>query len=239
MVLHLGGDDFTVLEHSVVLIADADPDNRRQLCKNLASQHYKILEASCGSDVFSLLRRSAFPDLIIIKDSFPDMTGVELCNAIRTCCFAPVLFMSEKTDLELKQKAYGSGGDDYLLLPCSQEELFAKVSSLLRRYLIYRGKIIEFHGICIDFEARTVSKNGTPINLTDIEFSILKFLFSKKGTVVSTQEIYENVWGESFFFPDANTVMVHILNLRKKLEDSVSHPQIIRTIWGKGYKLCV
>ena len=72
-----------------------------------------------------------------------------------------------------------------------------------------------------------------------MELNILEYMFTQKGKVVSIQDIYENVWGEKFFSQSSNTVMVHILNLRKKLEDDTSHPRIIRTVWGKGYKLCV
>jgi DNA-binding response OmpR family regulator len=112
-----------------------------------------------------------------------------------------------------------------------------KVHSLLRRYLVYRGKVTEAQGISLDLEKRVVMKNGEKVEMTDLEMSIISYLFSRKGEVVSIQDIYENVWGERFFSQSSNTVMVHILNIRKKLEGDAANPKIIRTVWGKGYQL--
>ena len=82
-------------------------------------------------------------------------------------------------------------------------------------------------------------KNGKKLDLTDLELNILEYLYNKNGEVASIPEIYEQVWGEKYFPGSNNAVMVHILNLRKKIEENMSHPTIIRTVWGKGYRLCL
>ena len=121
--------------------------------------------------------------------------------------------------------------------PFSQSELIAKVKSLLRRYIIYKGKSAAVRGVEIDRASRTAIKNGYSIELTELEMSILEYLLSKRGNVVSVRELYENVWQEKFLSSSTNTVMVHILNLRKKIEDDAANPKIIRTVWGKGYQI--
>ena len=129
-----------------------------------------------------------------------------------------------------------------VLLPAdvTQDELLAKVTSLLRRYKEYRGKpdaALAIENLEVDFAARTVVSNGQPVSLTDTEFSILEHLLRNRGTTVTAPELYEGVWKEKFLPGSGNTVMVHVLNLRRKIEENPSSPKIIRTVWGKGYQI--
>ena len=197
------------------------------------------MEASDGLSALDKIRTNIDTDLAIVEASYPDISGPDLCRSLRTISYLPVLYLFHGLNLNQKLDAYAAGADDILEVPYQKEVFLTKLESLLRRYLVYRGKIIEFHGIQIDHEKRIITKNGDLLDLTDLELNILEYMFSQKGKVVSIQDIYENVWGEKFFSQSSNTVMVHILNLRKKLEDDTSHPRIIRTVWGKGYKLCV
>lgn len=225
--------------NSIILIAVEDPVLRYAMITDLKDKGYSFLEASSGISALDQARSHASVDLAVIEDSYADISGSDVCRTLRTFSNIPVLYLSHDLELSNKLDAYSAGADDILEVPYQKDVLLAKIESLLRRYLTYRGKIIEFHGIQIDHEKRIVTKNGEPLDLTDLELNILEYMFSQKGTVVSIQDIYENVWGEKFFSQSSNTVMVHILNLRKKLEDDNSHPRIIRTVWGKGYKLCV
>ena len=132
------------------------------------------------------------------------------------------------------------GGDDYLVKPFSSAELLMRVESLLRRYRVYKGKIngkILRQDIVLDEENRRVLRDGAAVELTETEFSILQYLAAQKGKVVSVNDIYENVWHEKYMPASNNTVMVHIVNLRKKLERNPAEPRLIRTVWGKGYQI--
>ena len=137
-------------------------------------------------------------------------------------------------------QAYQSGGDDYLVKPFSSAELLMRVESLLRRYRVYKGKIngkILRQDIVLDEENRRVLRDGAAVELTETEFSILHCLAENRGRVVPVRTIYETVWHETYMPASNNTVMVHIVNLRKKLEEDPANPRLIRPVWGKGYQI--
>ena len=125
--------------------------------------------------------------------------------------------------------------------PFSQPELLAKVKSLLRRYQQYRGKPASSIWTCgnleVDLGTRMVRSAGETVPLTDTEYSILECLVKNRGRTVTTQELYESVWNEKFLPGSGNTIMVHVLNLRRKIEEVPSSPKIIRTVWGRGYQV--
>ena len=119
-----------------------------------------------------------------------------------------------------------------------------KVEALTRRYNSYRAKgegsdelIRLFSGVLISPEMREVTKNGTPIDVRDKEYEVLLYLARNRGRVISPHELYERVWGEMPLASSNNTITVHVLNLRRKLEDNPSAPKLIRTIWGRGYQI--
>ena len=115
-----------------------------------------------------------------------------------------------------------------------------RVDSLIRRYRVYHGKgdaptVID--ALEINRDKGTVCKNGRSVEMTKTEFELLQYLIANRGTAVSARKLYEDVWHEKFLPSSANTVMVHILKLRKKLEDDPANPTLIRTVWGKGYQI--
>ena len=225
--------------HSKILIVDDDPDIRKVL-RLLLQGLYSVSEAAGGSEAVRLIQEEKDTDLIILDVMMPDMDGYETCDALRAYTNAPVLFLTAKSAEADRISAYRSGGDDFLSKPFSQDELLAKITSLLRRYKEYRGKpdaALAIENLEVDFAARTVISNGQPVQLTDTEFSILEHLLRNRGTTVTAPELYEGVWKEKFLPGSGNTVMVHVLNLRRKIEENPSSPKIIRTVWGKGYQI--
>ena len=224
---------------SKILIVDDDPDIRRVL-RLLLQNLYGVFEAADGSEAVRCIQEQKDIDLVILDVMMPGMDGYETCDALRAYTNAPVLFLTAKSAETDRISAYRSGGDDFLPKPFSQDELLAKVSSLLRRYKEYRGKpdaALAIENLEIDFTARTVISNGQPVALTDTEFSILEYLLRNRGSTVTAPELYEGVWKEKFLPGSGNTVMVHVLNLRRKIEENPSSPKIIRTVWGKGYQI--
>jgi two-component system, OmpR family, response regulator len=222
---------------AAILIVDDDPGIRTVVRLLLESRGYEVLDADSGASAVAVIGGRPDIDLIILDIMMPGMDGIEACGELRKTTNAPVLFLTAKTQERDKLEAYSNGGDDFLGKPFSQAELIAKVQSLLRRYIVYRGKSASRTGIEIDTAARCAVKNGYTIELTELEVNILDYLLSHRGAVVSVRELYENVWGEKFLSSSTNTVMVHILNLRKKIEDDAANPKIIRTVWGKGYQI--
>lgn len=222
-----------------VLIVDDDPDIRNVLSL-LLKDSYRVAEAADGQAAVEYIKRSPNTDLVILDVMMPVMDGISACAEIRKYSNAPVLFLTAKSAEEDRIAAYGSGGDDFLSKPFSQAELLAKVGSLLRRYREYRGKpnaAAAAENLEVDFDTRTVYSFGAPVSLTDTEYSILEYLLKKRGVTVTAPELYEAVWKERFLPGSGNTVMVHVLNLRRKIEENPSSPKILRTIWGRGYQI--
>ena len=224
---------------SRILIVDDDPDIRKVL-RLLLSEKYFVSEAADGPSALAHLQNNPDTDLVILDVMMPGMSGVEACGEIRKLTNAPVLFLTAKSAEGDRVAAYESGGDDFLSKPFSQAELLAKVSSLLRRYQEYRGKpatVLTVDHLEVDFAARTVKSGGSPVTLTVTEYAILEYMLKNRGSIVTAAELYESVWGEKFLAGSANTVMVHVLNLRRKIEENPSSPRILRTVWGRGYQI--
>ena len=221
-----------------ILVVDDNADIRELLEILLTSEGYAVTLASSGEQALQLL--SPELDLVILDIMMPGISGIRVCEAIRKQSNVPVLFLTAKTQENDKRRAYDAGGDDYLAKPFSHAELMMKVESLLRRYRVYKnkssGRMLR-PGIVLDEENRRVLLDGAPLELTETEFSILQCLAQNRGRVVPVRTIYETVWHETYMPASNNTVMVHIVNLRKKLEEDPANPRLIRTVWGKGYQL--
>jgi len=222
-----------------VLIVDDDADIRNVL-QILLKNKYFVAEAADGPEAIAYVTAHPETDLIILDVMMPGMDGFEACQKLRECTKAPILFLTAKSAERDMLSAYGSGGDDFLSKPFSHGELLAKVSSLLRRYREYRGKDergLAIGDLDVDFITHSVRYMGNPVALTDTEYAILEHLLKHRGQTVTAAELYEAVWGEKFLSGSGNTVMVHVLNLRRKVEAEPSTPRLIRTVWGKGYQI--
>ena len=221
-----------------ILAVDDEPDLRSLLRILLKNRGYEVLEAASGTEAVELVRSDPRIDLVIMDIMMPGLNGVQACAEIRKFSTVPMLFLTAKSQLADKAEAYASGGDDYLAKPFSQNELMMKVESLTRRYRVYKGKQEPAAPLDVQLDEKRpcAIRNGQRIDLTDKEFAILRFFFQNRGRIVDVPTVYESVWGEKYLPTSNNTVMVHILNLRKKLEADPANPKLIRTVWGKGYQ---
>ena len=223
-----------------ILVVDDEADIRRIIRILLESRGYRVLEAPNGRLAVETIRKEPDVDLILLDIMMPELSGIEASREIRSISSVPILFLTARTQEQDKLEAYSSGGDDYLAKPFSHGELLMKVDSLLRRYRVYKGKVTGKQlksDVVLDEENRRILRGGEALELTETEYSILQFLADHRGSVVSVAQIYEGVWHEKYMPASNNTVMVHIVNLRKKLEDDPANPRLIRTIWGKGYQI--
>lgn len=226
-----------------ILIVDDEADIRKIVRLLLENKGYCVSEAPNGEIAVEAVRNNE-TDLVLMDIMMPRMSGVEATLEIRKFSKAPVLFLTAKSLDSDKESAYISGGDDYLVKPFSSAELLMKVESLLRRYMIYKGKENDDQtmislpcGVEADQKNRVVLKNGEKIALRDKESDIFFYLLERRGETADPIDIFEAVWREKALSSSANNVMVNMLGLRKKLEDDPSNPKIIKTVWGKGYQL--
>lgn len=229
--------------NSKILIIEDDSDIREGIRIILESEGYIVSEASSGSEGLELLDKST--DLIILDIMMPGMNGIKTCEMIRKVSNVPILFLTAKSRESDKIQGLMAGGDDYMTKPFSYSELLVRITALLRRYRIYKGKAeigegeerkIERSGILINEDRNEVFKNGSEINLSDIEYGILLTLMKHPGRIFSAEELYEEVWKEDYLYSSNSTVMVHIRKLRVKIEDDPQEPSHIKTVWGKGYR---
>ena len=227
------------------MIVEDDQDIRTIIAILLNREGYNTLQAATGEE--ALVQVSKKPDLIILDVMLPDLDGYEVCRRIRKDSLAPVLFLTAKSGLHEKTQGLEAGGDDYLVKPFFQEELLARVTALLRRYELYKGideektdkNVLEAGAFRVDLVFNEVYKNGKRIDVTDIEYKILKLLMQHRNKIFSIQNIYESVWEKPYFYDSNNTVMVHIRRLRMAIEDDPRHPVYIRTEWGRGYRFVI
>lgn len=182
-------------------------------------------------------------DLAILDVMLPDINGFDICRKIREKYNFPVIMLTAKDQEIDKITGLTLGADDYITKPFRPLELVARVKAQLRRFTMYNRQetekeesVIAFSGLVLNMDTHQCFLNEREISLTPIEFSILWFLCANRGRVVSSEELFQEVWGEKYYAGN-NTVMVHIRHLREKMNDSVEHPKYIKTVWGVGYKI--
>ena len=230
------------METSKILIVDDNPEIREIIEILLTGEGFETVQAKDGMTALKILNQIEF-DLIILDIMMPGMNGYQTCLEIRKSSNAPILFLSARTKDSDKTLGFSSGGDDYLAKPFSYNELVSRVKALIRRYQVYKGKeikeeplqTIHYHHLTIDEPEERVLRNGTIVELTDTEYRMLLLLIKQKGQIFSAERLYESIWNEPYYYGANNTVMVHIRNLRRKIEADPNNPQLIKTIWGKGY----
>ncbi len=229
-------------EIKTIMIADDDGDIREVVKILLESEGFHVIEAKDGDDAVNKI--SPEIDLYILDVMMPGKNGYQVCREIRASSASPVLFLTAKSQDGDKSMGFSSGGDDYLPKPFSYTELTARVKALLRRYFVYGGKnetsgeeIITIKDLTINKDACEVRISGEDIQLTDIEYRMLLLMAENRRKVFSAQNLYESIWNEPYFYSCNNTIMVHIRNLRRKIEPDAENPVYIKTVWGKGYRI--
>lgn len=234
------------MDISRILIVDDNPEIREIIRILLSGEGYLIEEACDGQRALDLTGKLDF-DLIILDIMMPGLNGYQTCIEIRKNSNAPILFLRARTKDSDKTLGFSSGGDDYLAKPFSYSELISRAKALIRRYQVYRGKDVSsateaqsaplsFHHLKIDEAREEVTSDGIPLVLTDTEYAMLLLLVKHRRQIFSAQHLYESVWNEPYYYGANNTVMVHIRNLRLKIEKDPKNPALIKTVWGKGYR---
>lgn len=209
----------------------------------LRNENFNVFKCGNGREALACVAEEAL-DLAILDVMLPDMDGFTLCRRIREEHTFPIIMLTAKDEEIDKITGLTLGADDYVTKPFHPLELVARVKAQLRRFTTYNpdraageDQIIAFSGLVLNRRTRQCTLNEKPVSLTPTEFAILWTLASRRGQVVSSEELFREVWGEQYFKSSNNTVMVHIRHLRGKLGDKAENPKYIKTVWGVGYKI--
>lgn len=224
---------------TTILIVDDDKDIVALLELYLKNEGYKIFKGYDGEEALKIIDQQSI-DLVILDVMMPKIDGLEVCKQIRKSQNTPILMLSAKVEDMDKIIGLMTGADDYMGKPFNPLELVARVKALLRRSTMQKNTLntdeISIHSLIIDRKKHTVKTDEQYLNLTPIEFNILYLFASNPGRVYSSEEIFEHVWNEEGYGV-SKTVMVHVSNLREKLEKATKGEKIIQTVWGVGYKI--
>ena len=227
-----------------ILVVEDEDAIREVVALNLRLAGYEVTVAASAEQALAVFSPPAGFDVAVLDIMLPGMNGFSLCETIRRdSASIGIIMLSAKTLETDKIKGLSIGADDYMTKPFSVSELLARVEALVRR--VGRqgassaapepdGRMVS--GVFVlDQKSRVLYKNGTPIDLTQVEFQIMELFFANPGVALVREKILEGVWGENYF-GDVKIVDVNIRRLRMKIEDEPSAPKHILTVWGYGYR---
>lgn len=222
-----------------ILVIDDDLDLCRLLRDSLKQEGYDVFICYDGVSGIEEMQREEY-QLVVLDIMLPCKNGYEVLWEIRQRSVVPVLMLTAKDSEGDRVSGLRMGADDYLTKPFYQSEFLARISSLLRRYMVFNAQNqkkdeIRVGELRMDKLRREVFKGEKLLELTGKEFDLLWFLAKNRGQVFTKKQIYRAVWGEEYVFDD-NTIMVCIRRLRKKIEDHPEQPFYVLTVWGVGYK---
>ena len=228
------------MEMNHILVVEDDTEIREGVKIYLQSQGYEVFLAADGVEGLEVMEKEEI-HLAIVDIMMPRMDGIRMTMKLREKYDFPVIMLSAKSEEVDKIMGLNIGADDYVTKPFTPMELMARVNSQLRRYrrfmekLEVRENVHVIGGLEINEDTVEVSIDGKPVKLTPIEYKILLLLAKSPGRVFSAEEIYERVWQEKAINTD--TIMVHVRNIREKIELDSKNPKYLKVVWGVGYKI--
>ena len=226
-----------------ILIVDDEVEIADLIELYLNNEDYTVFKFYSSKEALECINTTEL-DLAILDIMLPEIDGFTLCQKIRAKHTYPIIMLTAK-DGELDQiKGLTLGADDYITKPFRPLELVARVKSQLRRYKKYNPAhskdeqdLLTHSGLTMKLSTYECFLNEKPLTLTPTEFSILRILLENKGRVISAEELFHKIWKDEYYSKSNNTITVHIRHLREKMNDTLSQPKYIKTIWGVGYKI--
>lgn len=226
-----------------ILVVEDERDIAVAIEAYLLNQGYKVFIAGDGLEGLEILDKEMV-HLAIVDIMMPKMDGIRFTMKLRASHDFPVIMLSAKSEDVDKIMGLNIGADDYVTKPFKPLELLARVNSQLRRYSKFlnvvngnskEDNVFSIGGLELNTETKEVTLDGNPIKTTPIEFKILNLLMRNPGRVFSAEQIYESIWKEPALSTD--TIMVHIRNIREKIEINPKNPKYLKVVWGVGYKI--
>jgi DNA-binding response OmpR family regulator len=224
---------------STILLVDDEESVQRLLAYPLERDGFRVIPAHDGEE--ALERFEAEPvDLVVLDIMLPKLDGLEVCKRVRAQSMVPIIMLTARDDEFDKVLGLELGADDYITKPFSIREFRSRVRALLRRAAAPRQgargeEVIDVDGLRIEPAKRAVTVRGEPVQLTYVEFELLRTLASEPGRVFSRQALLEAVWGDSAY-REPRTIDVHVRHLREKLELDARQPEYLFTVRGAGYR---
>ena len=225
-------------QNEYILIVDDDRDIRNLLGIYLENEGYRFIKCYNALSALETVE-TTLVSLILLDVMMPGLDGISACMKLREKTNAPIIFISAKSDDMDVVQGLMAGGDDYVVKPFNPIQLMSRVKAQLRRFRQYNrttgeNAVIEHDDLTVNTETRPVWVNGSEVTLTSKEYDILLLLLKNKNLVLPSSRIYESVWHEPSIGSE-NAVMMHIANLRKKL--NAGGRSYIKTVWGRGYRI--
>lgn len=226
------------MKKTTILFADDDLDLQQAVGFTLEGAGFEVVFADNGLQALDIWR-SLLVDIVILDVMMPMMNGLNVCKVIRQNSSAPVLLLTARGREEDVVAGIEAGADDYVLKPFRPRELVARIHALLRRANIQRQQTrrqLAFDSLTLDLDAHRVVYRDKNIQVSPLEFQLLKYLMQNPGVVLSKEDLLQNVWGYVSTGADMNMIEATVRRLRKKVETDPSEPRFIQTVWGSGYR---
>ncbi len=229
------------MSEKTVLVVDDEKEIAELVELYLKNEGFAVIKSHNAFDALNIIQNKSI-NLAVLDIMLPDMSGFDLCRAIRKNYMFPIIMLTAKIDDMDKINGLTIGADDYMTKPFNPLELVARVKTQLRRYTQYNSPEKDtdlqynINGLYICKDTHRCELYGKEIALTRLEFDILWYLCERRGHVVPSEVLFEAVWKEKYYDSN-NTIMAHIARLRDKLGEKPRHPKIIKTVWGVGYKI--
>ena len=215
-----------------VLMVDDEARMRKLVKDFLAIKGYKVIEAEDGEQAVDIFFKEKDIGLVILDVMMPKMDGWEVCRTLRRYSQVPIIMLTARSEERDELLGFELGVDEYISKPFSPKILVARIEAILRRGNAGTGEILEAAGIRVDKDAHEASVDGQPVDLSNKEFELLTYFMENQGMALSREKILNNVWNYDYF-GDARTIDAHVKKLRSKLGEK---GELIKTIWGMGYK---
>ncbi len=227
-----------------ILIVDDEREIADLVSLYLENEGFQVFKFYNSFDALKCIENEKI-DLAVLDIMLPDIDGFKLCQKIREKYNYPIIMLTAKDEETDKIMGLTFGADDYVTKPFRPLELVARVKSQLRRYKKYNpahtendeSTVIVHRDLLMNVKTHECMLNNKPVVLTPTEFSILRILLENKGKVIGAEELFHKIWQEEYYSKSNNTITVHIRHIREKLNDTLSKPKYIKTIWGVGYKI--
>ena len=227
-----------------ILVVDDEHDIADLIEVYLQNENYTVFKYYSAKEALTCIE-SIELDLAILDIMMPEVNGFDICRKIRQQYTFPIIMLTAKDEETDKITGLTLGADDYITKPFRPLEMIARVKAQLRRYKKYNStkeepdasSVLCYSGLEINTKTYECLVNRNLVSLTPTEFSILRILLENKGTVVSSEKLFHDIWKDEYYSKSNNTITVHIRHLREKMGDTAEEPKYIKTIWGVGYKI--
>lgn len=215
-----------------ILVVDDEARMRKLVKDFLMIKGYRVIEAEDGDQAVNIFFEEKDISLVLLDVMMPKMDGWEVCKTIRRYSQVPIVMLTARSDERDELLGFELGVDEYITKPFSPKILVARIEAILRRKSAATGEVLEIAGIRVDKDAHEVLLDGQLLDLSNKEFELLSYFMQNQGMALSREKILNNVWNYDYF-GDARTIDTHVKKLRSKLG---SKGDMIRTVWGMGYK---